>query len=64
MVRLFKHYVPYAALLLGPIGAALLLGAGELAWSIRALQIDVDPGALADRAFMLSAFAVTPEGAR
>jgi sugar transferase (PEP-CTERM system associated) len=58
MVRLFKHYVPYAVLLLGLIDAALLLCAGELAWSIRAAQIDMDPGALADRAFMLSAFAV------
>ena len=57
MVRLFKHYVPHAVLLLGLIDCALLLLAGNLAWTVRAAQIGMDPGALAGRAGMLSGFA-------
>jgi sugar transferase (PEP-CTERM system associated) len=56
MVRLFKHYVPHAVLLLGLIDCALLLIAGDLAWSLRATQIDMDPGALVDRLGMLGGF--------
>jgi sugar transferase (PEP-CTERM system associated) len=58
MVRLFKHYIPHAVLLLGLIDLALLLFAGELAWSIRAWQIGMVPGARAGRAFMHAGFAV------
>ena len=58
MVRLFKHYVPHAVLLLGLIDFALLLLAGDLAWTLRASQIDMDPGVLADRAAMLGGFAI------
>jgi sugar transferase (PEP-CTERM system associated) len=45
MFRLFKHYVPYAVLLLAMFDFVLLLGAAELAWVIRARQIGmfVDP---------------------
>ena len=57
MVRLFKHYVPHAVLLLGLIDCVLLLVAGELAWSLRASQIGMDPGALVDRLGMLGGFA-------
>jgi sugar transferase (PEP-CTERM system associated) len=57
MVRLFKHYVPHAVLLLGLIDCALLLLAGNLAWTLRAAQIGMHAGALTDRAGMLSAFA-------
>ena len=39
MVRLFKHYVPYAVLLLGVVDAVLLLVSAELGWVIRAHQI-------------------------
>jgi sugar transferase (PEP-CTERM system associated) len=56
MVRLFKHYVPHAVLLLGLIDCVLLLIAADLAWSLRATQIDMDPGALADRFGMLGGF--------
>jgi len=56
MVRLFKHYVPHAVLLLGVIDCALLFVAGNLAWSFRASQIGMDPGALTDRLAMLSGF--------
>jgi sugar transferase (PEP-CTERM system associated) len=57
MVRLFKHYVPHAVLLLGLIDCALLLLAGNLAWTLRAAQIDMDPGALSDRITVLAGFA-------
>jgi len=39
MVRLFKHYVPHAVLLLGLIDCALLFLAADLAWTLRASQI-------------------------
>jgi sugar transferase (PEP-CTERM system associated) len=58
MVRLFKHYVPHAVLVLGLIDFALLLVAGELAWAVRAWQIGMASGALADRALMHTGFAV------
>jgi sugar transferase (PEP-CTERM system associated) len=56
MVRLFKHYVPHAVLLLGLIDCVLLLVAADLAWSLRARQIGMDPGALVDRVGMLGGF--------
>ena len=49
MIRLFKHYIPHAVILLGLIDIVLLVLAGELAWRLRAEQIDMDPGALFDR---------------
>lgn len=39
MIRLFKHYIPYAVLLLGLLDFALLVGAAETAWVIRMGQI-------------------------
>ena len=57
MVRLFKHYVPHAVLLLGLIDFALLLIAGDLAWGLRAAQVGMDTGALLDRSAMLAGFA-------
>ncbi len=49
MIRLFKHYVPHAVLLLGLIDFVLLLAATNLAWTIRAGQIGMDPGTLLAR---------------
>src|SRR5207237_218576 len=45
MIRLFKHYVPYAVLLLGVIDFALLILAAEAGWSLRLWQLggQVDP---------------------
>jgi len=45
MIRVFKHYVPNAVLLLGAIDALLLLLAAEAGWVLRAWQIGmaVDP---------------------
>lgn len=57
MIRLFKHYVPHAVLLLGMIDFALLLAAGEIAWRARAWQIGMDAGPVVGRAFVLAGFA-------
>lgn len=59
MVRLFKHYIPHAVLLLGLIDLALLLLAGDLAWNLRAVQIGMEPGSLGERALPVTGFAVT-----
>ena len=63
MIRLFKHYIPHAVLLLGLLDCALLLFAADLAWTIRAAQIGTDPGALPDRAPALAGFAVATQAA-
>lgn len=39
MVRLFKHYIPHAVLLLGLVDLILLMTAGDFAWRLRAEQI-------------------------
>ncbi len=57
MIRLFKHYIPHAVILLGLIDIALLLAAGEMAWRLRTSQIGIDLGPLADRAWQLIGFA-------
>ncbi len=49
MIRLFKHYIPHAVILLGLLDLALLVAAGDFAWLLRAKQIDMDPGQFADR---------------
>ncbi len=40
VIRLFKHYVPHAALLLGALDFLLLLVAAEAGWMLRLWQID------------------------
>ena len=49
MIRLFKHYIPHAVILLGLIDVALLVLAGELGWRIRAGQIGIALGPLSAR---------------
>jgi sugar transferase (PEP-CTERM system associated) len=39
VIRLFKHYVPYAVLLLGAIDFALLMLAAEAGWTLRLWQV-------------------------
>ncbi|MGX7925955.1 TIGR03013 family XrtA/PEP-CTERM system glycosyltransferase [Tsuneonella sp. HG094] len=53
MIRLFKHYIPHAVMLLGLFDLVLLLGAGEIAWQVRASQIGSTVGPVVDRAGML-----------
>jgi sugar transferase (PEP-CTERM system associated) len=61
MIRLFKHYVPHAVLLLGIVDFVLLLLAGELGWTLRARQIGIDPGQVAMRWGPLASFAILLE---
>ena len=42
MIRLFKHYVPHAVLLLGLVDFILLLVAGDAGWVLRARQIGME----------------------
>jgi len=58
MIRLFKHYVPHAVLLLGLIDFVLLLAATNLAWTFRAAQIGMDAGPLVERMPTISGIAV------
>ena len=58
MIRLFKHYIPNAVLLLSLIDLGLLFLAGELGWMVRASQLGMAIGPLADRLLPLAGFAV------
>ena len=58
MIRLFKHYIPHAVMLLGLFDLALLVLAGEAAWLFRASQIDMQPGPMTDRFGLLLTFAL------
>ncbi|MBB5714214.1 TIGR03013 family XrtA/PEP-CTERM system glycosyltransferase [Sphingomonas aerophila] len=57
MVRLFKHYVPHAVLLLGAVDCVLLLAAANIGWVVRAGQIGMMPGPLVERLPQLVVFA-------
>ena len=56
MVRLFKHYVPHVVLLLGLVDALLLAGAAELGWLIRARQLALPAGEIAERLPQIATF--------
>jgi hypothetical protein len=57
MIRVFKHYVPHAVLLLGLVDFMLLLLASELGWRLRAWQIGYPVGAAIDRWPQILSFA-------
>ncbi|HKX79105.1 MAG TPA: TIGR03013 family XrtA/PEP-CTERM system glycosyltransferase [Novosphingobium sp.] len=57
MIRLFKHYIPHAVILLWLIDLVCLVAAGELSWRLRAGQIGMDPGSVVDRAWAHVGFA-------
>jgi sugar transferase (PEP-CTERM system associated) len=57
MIRLFKHYVPYAVLLLGIVDAVLLVVAGEIGWVVRAHQIGMAVEPIHTRVLQLATFA-------
>ncbi|MCM8730808.1 TIGR03013 family XrtA/PEP-CTERM system glycosyltransferase [Hephaestia sp. GCM10023244] len=61
MIRLFKHYVPNAVLLLGLLDIILLLAAAELGWVIRAHQIDMAVEPVLTRLPQLASFALSLE---
>lgn len=58
MIRLFKHYIPNAVLLLGLFDFGLLVAAGELGWMVRAWQLGIGAGSIGDRLAPLLIFAV------
>ena len=57
MIRLFKHYIPHAVILLGLIDIVLLLAVGEAAWRLRAGQIEMDLVPLSERVWPLIGYA-------
>ncbi|MEJ2409734.1 MAG: TIGR03013 family PEP-CTERM/XrtA system glycosyltransferase [Novosphingobium sp.] len=57
MIRLFKHYIPHAVVLLWLVDVLLLVGANEMSWRLRAGQIGMDLGRMDDRLGMHAAFA-------
>ncbi len=59
MVRLFKHYIPHAVLVIGAVDLCLLLLAVDLGWVLRAEQIGTDAGTIGSRLGSLIAFAIT-----
>ena len=59
MIRLFKHYVPHAVLLLGLLDCMLLIGAAEGGWILRAHQIGMDVDPVMTRIGPLASFAVS-----
>ena len=58
MIRLFKHYIPHAVVVLGLIDLILLLMAGEIAWQLRAVQIDITLDTFVARSSLLVSFAL------
>ncbi|MBW4329997.1 TIGR03013 family PEP-CTERM/XrtA system glycosyltransferase [Stakelama sp. CBK3Z-3] len=61
MIRLFKHYVPNAVLLLGLLDIVFLLAAAEAGWVMRAHQIGMTVGPLNARMPQLASFALCME---
>ena len=59
MIRLFKHYVPYAVLFLALVDLCLLLAAAETAWVIRANQIGMQVDYIGNRIWPLATFAAS-----
>ncbi len=57
MVRLFKHYVPYAVLFLGLVDAVLLIASAEIGWVVRAHQIGMVVEPIQTRIAQLVTFA-------
>jgi sugar transferase (PEP-CTERM system associated) len=58
MIRLFKHYVPYAVLLLGLVDAMLLIASAEIGWVVRAHQIGMEVDPIHTRIAQLLTFAI------
>jgi hypothetical protein len=56
MIRLFRHYVPNAVLLLGVLDLILLLVASEVGWMLRASQLGTVPEPIVTRIPQLLCF--------
>ncbi|WP_423604655.1 TIGR03013 family XrtA/PEP-CTERM system glycosyltransferase [Sphingomonas sp. MS122] len=61
MIRLFKHYIPNAVLLLALFDVALLLAAAEFGWIYRAHQIGMKVEPIHTRILQMTSFAVSLE---
>lgn len=61
VIRLFKHYIPYAVLLLGLVDFALLIAAAEAGWRIKLWQIGSLAEPMSTRLPQLISFAVALE---
>jgi len=61
MIRLFRHYVPNAVLLLGLLDIALLFAAGEIGWLVRNAQIGSVSEPIVQRLPQLIAFTFSLE---
>ena len=61
MIRLFKHYVPNAVLLLGFLDIILLVVSAEAGWVFRAHQAGLDIGPVSTRLPQLASFALCLE---
>ncbi|MGY4397436.1 sugar transferase (PEP-CTERM system associated) [Sphingomonas sp. UYAg733] len=61
MIRLFKHYIPHAVLLLGLFDMLLLLVAAEFGWTYRANQIAMIVEPINTRIPQLLTFAISLE---
>jgi len=58
MIRLFKHYIPHAVLLLGMLDFLLLICAAEAGWLLRAHQIGMDVEPITTRIGPLISFSL------
>ena len=58
MIRLFKHYIPHAVLLLGLLDFLLLISAAEIGWILRAQQISMSIDSIYSRLGPLLSFAI------
>jgi len=63
VIRLFKHYVPYAVLLLGAIDFALLMVCAEAGWMLRLWQLEGELDPEAARLPNMIAFTLALQGA-
>ncbi|MDF2638438.1 MAG: sugar transferase [Novosphingobium lindaniclasticum] len=58
MIRLFKHYIPHAVVLLWLVDVLLLTATNEVSWRLRAGQIGMALGELGDRLGIHAGFAL------
>ncbi len=58
MIRLFKHYVPHAVLMLGLVDLVLLIVSAETGWILRAHQIGMAVAPIHTRMAQLLTFAI------
>jgi len=58
MIRLFKHYIPHAVLMLGFFDFVLLVAAAETGWVLRAHQIEMHISEIYTRIGPLLSFAI------